>query len=59
MVVNTDWQQTVKQYKDKVITTAVTRLLDDRIYCARSALTHLGLWRKLYDSVKKVKVKAC
>ena len=27
----------------------VARLLDDRTYCVRSAFTHFGLWRKLYD----------
>ena len=30
------------------IITMVIRPLDDRTYCARSAVTHLGLWRKPY-----------
>ena len=30
--------------QDKVVTTMVTRLLDARIYCVRSAFAHLGLW---------------
>ena len=30
-------------------TRSSTQRLDDRTYCARSAFTHLGLWRKLYD----------
>ena len=34
----------------KVITTMMIRLFDDsRAFCARSASTHLELWRKLYD----------
>ena len=33
----------------KVITTMVIGPLDDRTYCARSAFTHLVLWRKLYN----------
>ena len=34
---------------DKVITTMVIRPLNDRTHCARSAITQLGLWRKLYE----------
>ena len=34
---------------DKVITTLVIRPLNDHTYCTRSAYTHLGLWRKLYN----------
>ena len=36
-------------YVYKVITTMVIGPLDDHTYCTRSALTYLGLWRKLYD----------
>ena len=36
--------------EDKVITTMVIRPLDDHTcHCARSAVAHLGIWRKLYD----------
>ena len=38
-----------QQKENKVITTKVIGLLDDRTYCARSVFTRLGLWRKLYD----------
>ena len=43
-----EWQW-LRWEKDKVITTMVTRPLDDRTYCTRSGFTYLGLWRKLYD----------
>ena len=33
----------------KISTTMVTRPHDDRTYCARSAFTHLDLWRNLCD----------
>ena len=33
----------------KVITTMVIELLDDRTYCAPSAITHLGLGQKVYN----------
>ena len=35
--------------QSKVITAMVLRPLNDRICCARSAFTHLGIWRKLHD----------
>ena len=35
---------------NKVFTTLVIRPYDNLIYCARSAITHLRLWQKLYDS---------
>ena len=38
-----------RHHLNKVITTMVIRPLNDRTSCVRFALTHLGLWRKLYD----------
>ena len=34
------------------------RPLDDRISCVRSAFTHLGLWRKLYDRSRRTSQSA-
>ena len=44
----TSWKNVKFIYYDKVITTMVIRLLNNWTYCARSALTRLGLWRTLY-----------
>ena len=44
------WVDDVVAAVNKVITAMVIGPLDDHTYCAaRSAFTHLGLWRKMDD----------
>ena len=44
---------------NKIITTMVIVPLCKHTYCSRSALTHLGLWRKLYDSTMSQSIPKC